>query len=281
MKTMNGRVIDFEEIWQEGIRDWEGNLPKRMVDDESEEDFWKGLVERKKERYEPDPYARKMLEAILPELKESDSVLEIGPGWGNYTFSLAEKVKHMTVVDSSQAILNYLEKHAKEKKIEPFETIHAKWEQFTSREEYDVIFGVNCFYRMFEIKHALSLMNRYANRLVMIGMTTGPLQSHYLELERKFGYELKHPRRDYVYLIHLLYELGIYADCKIIPLKRQYTFKTYEELLEKSTSKVLDDSIKREHLEECLAPYIQVENDHYVYDHHFHGALISWKPTKM
>lgn len=39
--------LDFEKRWQEGIKDWNGQIPERMTDDDLEESFWKGFMDKK------------------------------------------------------------------------------------------------------------------------------------------------------------------------------------------------------------------------------------------
>ncbi|WP_158068777.1 class I SAM-dependent methyltransferase [Domibacillus epiphyticus] len=281
MKEETYKRSFFEEQWQERMKDWEGNLPERMVDDTCEEHFWRCFIERKQGDAKPDAYSQDIMRAIVPFIHAEDQLLEIGPGSGNYTFSLAERAESLTVVDSSEAVLTFLKTTSEEKKLKNLHMFHGKWENFSSDKSYDVIFGMNCFYRMFEIKQALRLMNQYAKRLVILGMTTGPIKPHYVYLHQKYQYEMKWPRRDYIDLLNLLYELGIYAECRMIPLKKTYRFSSFEELLNKSTSKVLSPNVRQEHLKESLEPYVYCDNGSYFYDHKFHAAIITWTPSPL
>lgn len=40
-------AINFEALWQEGMKDWQGHMPERMVNDQLEEQFWAQSVARK------------------------------------------------------------------------------------------------------------------------------------------------------------------------------------------------------------------------------------------
>lgn len=48
--------------------------------------------------------------------------------------------------------------------------IHAKWENLAEDEidAHDIVIGVNCFYRMYEIKSALYHMNRLAKSVQLL-----------------------------------------------------------------------------------------------------------------
>lgn len=270
-------AIDYEALWQEGMKDWHGQMPERMVDDQLEEQFWAQSITRKKTG-QTDPYAAKIFQEIKKTIQPEDSVLEIGPGWGNYTFPLAENVRQLTCVDSSDSILSYLQNCMQEHQHVSY--IHAKWESLAENEvaAHDIVIGVNCFYRMYEIKSALYQMNRLAKKRAIIGMTTGPIQPHYEILYKKYGYDIKFPRRDYIEFLNLLYEMDIYANCKIIPLERVYDYESYEQLVTTQSKKILNTTFDRAHVEESLKLFIEEKNGRYYYRHDFHAALVSWEP---
>jgi ubiquinone/menaquinone biosynthesis C-methylase UbiE len=269
--------LNFEKRWQEGIKDWNGKIPERMINDQMEESFWSDYLNKKRER-SPDDYSYPLQEAILENIGEEDKVVEIGPGWGNYTFPLLEKAKELSVVDSSKSVLDFLSQKAGDQSFRAHKT---KWEDFKSGESFDVVIGVNCFYRMFEIKKAILNMNRYAERLCIIGMTTGPLPPHYERLKNQYGYHIKHPRRDYIDLLHLLYECGIYADCKLVPLMRKTVYPSREEAIREGSKKVLFTEPHSKHVEETLTPYLKEVGRGFVYEQPFHGALLMWKPSRL
>ncbi|MFD2214891.1 class I SAM-dependent methyltransferase [Metabacillus endolithicus] len=278
MKNIKNRLLSIEEKWQEGIKDWQGNLPERMVNDQSEENFWQELLKKKENIGKPDSYAIEIMKHVSSLIDDQDELLEIGPGWGNYTFSFAERVKKLALVDSSSAILDFLKGELHKRNMTDVEFIHEKWEHIELNKNYDVIFGFNCFYRMFEIKKALLHIHKHAKRLAIVGMTTGPIQPHYLELHEQYGIEVKFPRKDYIDLLNLLYELGIHADCKIIPLSRTQVYSSYEECLEKNMSKILTKDVDLSLVEDVLSKYIVCENGKFIYRNEYNAALLSWRP---
>jgi len=270
-------AINYEALWQEGMKDWHGQMPERMVNDQLEEHFWAQSIARKKAG-QTDSYAAKIFQEIKKSVQSEDSVLEIGPGWGNYTFPLADHVRKLTCVDSSESILSYLKNCMEDKQHVSY--IHAKWENLAEDEidAHDIVIGVNCFYRMYEIKSALYHMNRLAKKRAIIGMTTGPIQPHYEILYEKYGYDIKFPRRDYIEFLNLLYEMDIYAECKIIPLERVYEYESYEQLITTQSKKIINNTFNREHVEESILPFMEKKNGRYYYRHDFHAALVSWEP---
>ena len=266
--------IDFEAFWKEGMLDWHGQMPERMVDDELEEAFWAQSMKKKTYR-QTDDYAKKIYGKIKQHISQGASCIEIGPGWGNYTFQLSEDVKRLTLVDGSESVLTYLKQYYENDETTQF--ICSKWED-APLEPHDVVIGVNCFYRMYEMKAALKKMNALAKKRAIIGLTTGPIQPHYVTLDEQFGYDIKYPRRDYIAILNMLYQLGIYADCEMIKLERTYRYDTLAQLYEAQSKKILSTQFDRAHVKVSLEPFITMEDDQYVYRHPFYAAIISWEP---
>ncbi|WP_153723067.1 methyltransferase domain-containing protein [Sporosarcina cascadiensis] len=267
--------IDFEKFWKEGMLDWHGEMPERMVDDELEEAFWAQSM-KKKTYKQTDDYAKKIYKKMKQHIPKDASCIEIGPGWGNYTFQISEDVNRLTLVDGSESVLAYLKQYYEHDAAVQF--VYSKWEE-AQIEPHDVVVGVNCFYRMYEMKAALKKMDELAQKRAIIGLTTGPIQPHYVILDEQFGYEIKYPRRDYIAILNILYQLNIYADCEMIKLERIYRYDTLEQLYEAQSKKILSLQFEIDHVKASLEPFITLEEGQYVYRHPFYAAIISWEPS--
>lgn len=64
------------------------------------------------------------MRAILTD-KHPDTILEIGPGWGNYTFMLAELCRELTCVDISPDVLRFLQAVAARQQVYNLGTVCA------------------------------------------------------------------------------------------------------------------------------------------------------------
>lgn len=270
-------AIDFEKLWQEGMHDWQGQMPKRMVDDTLEEAFWAQSM-KKKSYKQTDEHAAPIYQAMKQYISPDDTAIEIGPGWGNYTFPLAKDTAALTCVDASESVLTYLSQYFEEDSNVQF--VHAKWEE-AELEPHDLVIGVNCFYRMYNMLEPLKKMNELAKKRAIIGLTTGPIQPHYKVLDEQFGYSIKYPRRDYIEILNMLYQLGIYADCQMLSLERTYMYETKEQLLAAQSKKILDETFEWKHVEQALEPFIEETCDGYCYRHQFYAAILSWTPVKL
>ncbi|MDQ7863468.1 methyltransferase domain-containing protein [Peribacillus frigoritolerans] len=167
-------MTDYIELRKQAMTDHTGKMPNRLKDDAAEEAFWGFQGCSEKNNTKRTLMQKIVQQELLALLKQDDHVLEIGPGWGNYTFDIAKEVRKLTCIDSSKSIISFLESQANEKGFENMELIHDKWESDNKKVKYDVVFGFNCYYRMSEIGHTLLKMNDSAARLAIVGMTTGP-----------------------------------------------------------------------------------------------------------
>ncbi|MBV6713244.1 class I SAM-dependent methyltransferase [Paenibacillus chitinolyticus] len=270
---------NYKTLWQEGMKDWDGNLPVRMTDDVKEEGFWNAFM-KKKEQAGVDSWVANLRKELIALIDPGEDVLEIGPGWGNYTFEAAEKAGSLTCVDSSESVLAYLKAAAERKGWNHLNFVHAKWEELPKVERADVVFGVNCYYRMQEIDRALLHINNTAKRLGIAGMVSGPERPHYKDIQEQLGCRIKFQRRDYIHLQNLLYELGIDANCKMVNLHKTYAYDTEEELLKDNLSAVLDKEYDRRKAIDLLYSYVREEDGRLIYPHNFKAALLYWKPEK-
>lgn len=272
--------MNAKSQWLEGMKDWHGKLPERMTDDSQEESFWDQYL-RTKETIPVDDWIGELRRELIGLIRPGEEVLEIGPGWGNYTYDAAEIAGKLTCVDSSASVLRFLEKGAGHRGLRNMSFVHAKWEEPPVWDKADLVFGVNCYYRMQQIDRAMIHMNNAARRLAVIGMTSGPEKPHYWEIRERLGCRIKFSRRDYIDLTNVLYELGIDANCKIVNLSKTYTYENEEHLIRDNLSAILDSDYDRRKAEDIVRSYATVVDGKPVYEHHFKAALLYWTPERL
>ena len=88
-------MTDFARQWAEHVA---ASASPRMTDDQAERDFWHAFMTRK--TYAPEPSALQVLERLRPLLRARgvETALEVGPGWGSYTMTLAELCREVACV---------------------------------------------------------------------------------------------------------------------------------------------------------------------------------------
>ncbi len=267
---------DFGGIWRAMQKNTDGTDSARNLDDDAERNFWRGFM-RGQRMLGADDYSRRVMDEVSSILGERryGSILEIGPGWGNYTFDLAQRCDSLTCVDISPDVLKYIRTEGKEHGLS-IRTVNRKWEDYDGKQS-DVVFGFNCFYRMKDIESCLSKINAKGRILRIIGMTSGPEQEYYRDFERKLGLKIDYNRLDYILLVNVLYQLGIDCNIRIVPLERTYEFSSLDQAMASETKRIMDREFDRDEVKRILRKYLRPTGyGTYAYVHRFNAALVYW-----
>ncbi len=265
------------ERWRQAMRWPDGGFSERAKSDEAERVFWKDYIARKG-GWQPDGYSVKIADAICEIIGETpvDSILELGPGWGNYTLRLAALCSRLTCVDISSDVLDYIHRIAKENGIKNIGTICEKWEECLPP-RCSIVFAYNCFYRMTEIEYCLQKIDQSAQQLCIIGMGSGPEQPYIVDFEQELGLPVRYTRVNIRDLSDVLYGLGIQAACKTIPNERDYSYDTFEELFTRASQYITapfdEAAVKR-----ILERHYRYWDGKYRCHHTFESALLFWRP---
>lgn len=274
------------ERWRQKMCHADGNYSQRVLNEKAEEDFWEAYIS-KREIHEVDPYSIKISERVCKLLQESanlgncsthsesklDSILEIGPGWGNYTFDLADICKELTILDGSQAVLDYLLRMSEKYARGSLQTIKGKWEE-KETDIFDAVFAYNCFYRMTEIEKSLMKIYETAKKVCIIGMNNNPEQAFFEDFEKELGLTVHHSRMDARDLKKILESLDIKIDREInIPNERDYIYENFEDLYSYASSRIMSPFNENE-VREILASHYQLADGKYLCRHKFTSKLL-------
>lgn len=274
---------DFSALWREALKQDDGTYSRRLSDDQAEKEFWHHFME-KKSTYQQDGWAHTMLREVKELISpyQISTILEIGPGWGNFTMELADCCDMLTCVDISEDVLQYIEQTAKELGKKNIFTICSKWEDMTCDRNYDIVFGYNCFYRMLDLKECVNIMNRIAARLCIMGMSIQNLTPCDRELQETLGAEVKYDKKDYIYFVNTLYQMGIDANVKVVPLTREVAYRNWEETLRGVMSRIHNREtlleLQGEAVDRILHKYFkQAEDGSYHGQLSYRGTLVYWE----
>ena len=264
------------DIWRNLQKDWNGNDVERVIDDNLERNFWKEFIRGKvgegTDQYSDDIMA--VVERIIGD-NYYDSILEVGPGWGNYTFNMTKHCKQLTCVDISSDILKYIEHEGYNRGIK-IKTVNSKWEDYNGKSA-DVIFAYNCFYRMVDIENCLRKINEKGRSLHIIGMTSGPEQEYFHDFEKELGLKIRYNRLDYIILVNVLYQLGIDCNVVIVPLQKNFVYNSISSAVKKASRRILSEEWSEDDLTRIMKRYMKKGDDGmYHYIHNFKAAIIYW-----
>lgn len=263
--------------WKEKIEE-KGHVQKRYVDLDEEKRHWTTFYA--KDSLLPDDYAAtlwKGVEEILQGMKLS-KVLEMGPGWGNYTFSLANRCESLDVIDFSQECLDFLKQEARKKDCRNITFHQSTFEDF-SWQSYDMIFAYNCFYREMDVRTLLQKIDSHSNKIVIIGLNTSYEPKFNKEISEKLDLPMEGMGNDYILLTNYLYDMGIDVNQRMIPMKRRYIFQDLEALKKHEIFRIRGIQDEKQ-VDTLLLQYLKKEEKGYTLEVPFYGALIYWYPKE-
>ena len=257
-------------LWRQRLRRPDGTLPLRTQSLEAERAFWRSRAGTGA----PDPYARRVFQRLmeLAEPLSPRSVLEIGPGWGNYTLPLCETFSQVTCVDVSPDNLRLLSRRTGG----AITSICAPWEEAQAPRS-DLIFGYNCLYRLEEPEVFLTKMDALADRLCVLGMNRPP-ELPWLPALEQAGLSLHYTRQGCEELLTVLRSLQIPARLEELPNVRRCRYPNREALLRRAEGFLLEE-VPRDQLWELLEPFHRVEADgSLLCEYPFTSQLLVWEP---
>lgn len=163
----------------------------------------------------------------LINIKECKSLLDVGCGVGNLSLKLAKNLDEVNSLDYSPVMLDILKQNANTQNINNINTINKSW--YDSWEEVpkcDIVIASRSM-EVKDMKEALIKLNSYAKKRVYISYKVGGsfLSNDILNaMKREI---IKKP--DYIYLVNILYSIGINASVNFIRSEGRSTVYTSQE----------------------------------------------------
>ncbi|MCL2616603.1 MAG: class I SAM-dependent methyltransferase [Defluviitaleaceae bacterium] len=271
-------LCESGDAWRASMRYPFGEYSDRVRDVAVEKEFWYRAAQQRQST-EPDPYSlviADMICKLLTEERGIQSIIELGSGWGNYTFRLAQLCSKLTCVDISQDNLNYLRQMAYNRGLPEIEAVCCEWEDYVTH-FCDAVVAYNCFYRMKSIEDCLLKIDRCAKKLCIIGMNESPEQPFLPILEQELGLPVRYTRLDYRHLKIILRDLGIQATMLEIPNERVYVYKNMEALMAVA-ARYIQVAFDKDAVRGILDRYYRVSDGELVCRHTFRSGLLVWRP---
>jgi len=141
--------LNWREVWEEKQK--QRTRPLKIVYDK---DFRAKFAEDYSEqaKYNNYEYGRKATEALSEMLDEDFEVLEIGAGPGTLTIPLAETVKKVVAIESSEMAVEYLKRNIKGSRVENVEIMNRNWMEVDDHEIKDRFDLVACSHFLWQVR---------------------------------------------------------------------------------------------------------------------------------
>ena len=273
-----GRIIDYNELWKLAVR-------KRFSSEFLEEDA--GCIWDKRADYYDrsvrDNLKTSLFDVSLMDLRPEDTVLEIGAGSGRLTVPIAKKVKSVTAVDPSARMLMYLRDNMAEAGLANCRYVQKKWEDVCLKKDmvpHDVVLSAFSM-GFYDAARALDKFHRASKRDVYIFWFAKKRHEdallEYISESVGKRYVKKPHYPDYICILNILHDMGIFADVKIIEYNWKESFMTPEDAVSKALLNRRITHEEKEYAYEYFRDNLKSEkNGGFVLESTVRQAFISW-----
>ena len=203
------------ERWRAQVKAHHSQSIAAQDDFDPGQDFWQGLAHK----FRDDPFRLNdpLLLRLEEEFTDCNSLLDVGGGAGRLALPLALHREKVTVVDSSESMLNQLKEASVESGIDNVEAVRSLWERLSFN--LSVHSGSLCshvIYGIEDIETFIRNINRYtADRVVVLAFMRSP-QAHLEVLWELIHGEKRINLPGVPELMGVLWEMGMIPELSIL-----------------------------------------------------------------
>jgi SAM-dependent methyltransferase len=206
-------------------------------------DFWQKYARN----FRSDPFRTDdlVVNRLLLEVNENKSLLDVGGGAGRLSLPLSLKAKHVTVLDSSDSMLQELNDSLVEFNIKNICPIKSTWEEAQVGSE-DIVLCSHVTYGVTDIKLFIEKLIASANEAVLIlGFFDAP-QTFLAPFWERVHKEERINLPGLSDLMKVLWELEYYPNLEVLSIDSSPTFESMENAIDDLRNRlyVIPDSEK-------------------------------------
>ncbi len=258
--------------------DWEGvwNCHWEVASKGEGVEFWNRRAEHLDGMlavYRDEAYVGALLRRM--EVSPECTVLDVGCGTGALAIPLARKVRRVTALDWSSAMLNVLRQKAREARIGNIVPIAGNWLEVrigSEIEPHDVVVASRSL-PMGNLGRALAKLDAATKRRCYLTWTVK--DDYEDELADILGSDY-HASPPYTIIYNLLYSMGICADIEIMETPCGLQFTSLDEAVARATRGAKVDQETYVRLRGFLGSKLRYRNGRWYRDAPSRWALISW-----
>lgn len=209
----------------------------------------------------------------LLNLEKIDTLLDIGCGVGNISLKLAPKLSKVYCLDYSTKMLELLNENAKKQNINNITTINKSWyDSWDDISNADLVIASRSM-EVKNMKEALEKLNNKANKKVVISYKVGGsfVSDEILDVLQKDI--IKKP--DYIYVLNILYDMGINASLNFVQSEGRGTIYTSKEKFIESVSWSIG-SLRSDEIKKLEDYYDNLDENKKFKEDFVSWAIISW-----
>lgn len=238
--------------------------------------FWDTWLRSLPPKQEHSGYVDEVLRRI--NCNKDDTVLDVGAGTGALSIPLAKRVRSVTALDHSEAMLETIVRSAAAERLNNIKTLCLDWTKAQldiDFDQHDIVLVSRSLPTGEDILHCLNLISCAAKRTCYVTWKANGHNSLEEALCRQLDIPY-HPFPDYTVLRDILISLGITPNVEIFATRSKRIFGSLEQAhIQIVRGRTIND-VDRQASFKFLADNLQCENGSYMQLEEARWALISW-----
>ncbi|MFA5347002.1 MAG: class I SAM-dependent methyltransferase [Methanoregula sp.] len=220
------------------------------------------------------------------DINRNSRVLDIGSGPGTLAIPIAPLVKEITAVEPGAGMVEIFKNNAEKKLIRNITFVQKLWEDVDLSQDltgpYDIVIA-SLSLTMHDIREALMKMNAASSGSVhLFWFVDMPFwERMYADLWEPLHGSMYHSGPKVDCLFGVLYQMGIYADVSMMPLKKEYRFGSRDEMLAFFRKRFNARTPEEQKVvDEYVTPMMRTEGNAVVISGNSTFAHVRWRTTK-
>jgi len=193
-------------------------------------DYWAGQAGRFAAAASQAPQPDGFMQFLLPQLRPTDRLLDIGAGTGRYEPTLAHAVAEVLALEPSPSMRERLEQRIAEERLDQVRVIAEGWPA-ADVPPCDVVIAAHVLYGVREAGPFLRRMDAVARRACFLLLGYRHPASFISAFWERLHGAPRLPLPGAIECFNALYQLGIPAQLALVPIARRFSYASEEAAL--------------------------------------------------
>jgi SAM-dependent methyltransferase len=220
-----------------------------------------------------------LLNFVLGNIGDEDTVLDIGAGTGRWSIPIARTAKSVTALEPSAAMQDVLRENIDAAHIHNIRIVSSSWQE-SAVESHDIIVCAHAMYSSPDFSSFIRKMEQWAEKTCYLALRVPPQDGIIGELSFSI-YGRYHDSPNAIIAYNALYSMGIYVNVFMGNSMFCWENRSIDEAFDRAKRHLhLESSAAYDKLiRETLVRRLNVSNESYVWPDGMRSALLWWTPS--